>query len=85
MLGYLLIPPQQGSKVIGVYVGYTLVLYIKCVLVMFFHLDKMTETLLSPRFPEALHGKAAGRAAVMGRGGPPDPLGDLNCFNHGPM
>lgn len=44
-----------------------------------------TRFSLSPPFPEALRGKAAGRAAVKGRGGPRDPLCDLNCFNHGPM
>lgn len=42
-------------------------------------------TLLSPQFPAALPGKAAGRAAVRGRGGPQDPPGEVNCFNQGPM
>lgn len=38
-------------------------------------------------FPPAAsvsHGGPAGSAAVKGRGGLPDPLGDLSCFNHGP-
>lgn len=34
----------------------------------------------SPQFPDALHGKAAGRVAVKGRGGPPDPLGEFGLF-----
>lgn len=50
---------------------------------VFFHPDKNQSqalTLLSPQFPEALHGKAAGRAAAEGRGGPPDPLGEFGLF-----
>ena len=47
--------------------------------------SRQNPSCLSPQFPEALHGKAAGRAAVRGRGGPRDPLGEVNCFNHGPM
>lgn len=35
--------------------------------------------------PLVSHGGPAGSAAVKGRGGLPDPLGQLNCFNHGPM
>lgn len=37
-------------------------------------------TLLSPQFPEALHGKAAGRDVAEGRGGPADPLGEFGLF-----
>lgn len=34
----------------------------------------------SPQFPEVLHGKAAGRVAAKGRGGPLDPLGEFGLF-----
>lgn len=36
--------------------------------------------LLSLQFPETLHGKAAGRAAAKGRGGPTGPLGEFGLF-----